>query len=362
MTMIALRRIWAGRLAVLAALFLALSLGLSACAKNPVTGEDELVLMSQRQELQMGAKYYPQVIQLNHGTPPQDPELQSYVTRVGLRMARISQRPNLPWQFAVVNSSQANAFALPGGKICITRGLITKMNNEDELAGVLGHEIGHVTARHAVAGYTRKILISGALLGLGLALGDNEFAPVVLAAAGVAGGLMMLSYSRDQERQADELGFQYMTTAGYNPMAMVNTFELFKKMQKSEPSEIQAWLSSHPLPRERITAARKRALASPLSSRPFRTAEFDHSLARQKRLAPAYAAMERGNALARKKQWSQAAQEYQRAISIFPGEGLFHSRLALARMRQGRTGQAIQEARQGVRLSNSAFYLCSSRD
>jgi predicted Zn-dependent protease len=345
-----------GRLAVLLALFAALSLGLSACAKNPVTGEEELVLMSEQQELAMGAKYYPQVIQLNHGLPPHDPQLQAYVNQVGRRLAAVSHRPQVPWQFAVVNTSQVNAFALPGGKISITRGLISKMNSEDELAGVLGHEIGHVTARHAVAGYTRQVLLTGALLGLALALGDNEFAPAALAAAGVAGTLMMLSYSRDQERQSDELGFAYMTKAGYNPLGMVQTFELFKRMEKTEPSEVAGWFSSHPLPAERIEAARMRALGSPNSSLPFHTASFQRMLAKQKRLAPAYAAADKGNALAQKKRWNEAAAWYQRAISLYPQEGMFYSRLALAQAELKNPRAALGNARQGAKLSGYNFY------
>ncbi|MCF8041510.1 MAG: M48 family metalloprotease, partial [Desulfarculaceae bacterium] len=353
--MIRWRSMWGCRTAV-AVLIVILSLFLAACAKNPVTGEEELAFMSEPQEIAMGARYYPEVIQLNNGTPPQDPQLQAYVGRVGQRLAKLSHRPNIPWQFTVVDSSQVNAFALPGGKICITRGLITRMNSEDELAGVLGHEIGHVTARHAVAAYTRQVLMAGAMLGLAIALSDSDYAPAVLAAAGVAGGLMMLSYSRDQERQSDQLGYAYMTRAGYNPLAMVNTFELFKKMQKTEPSEVESWLSSHPLPRERIVAAEKRALASPLSNRPFKTAQFQRSLARQKRLAPAYAAMDRGNALARKKKWRQAEAQYKRAIAMFPKESMFYSRLAVAQMKQKQNTQALASARKGARLAWGNFY------
>lgn len=353
--MFQLHRVWGCRTAV-AVLAVVLSLLSTSCAKNPVTGQDELAFMSEPQEIAMGANYYPEVIQLNHGLPPEDPELQAYVSGVGQRLANVSHRPNIPWQFTVVNSSQVNAFALPGGKICITRGLITKMGSEDELAGVLGHEIGHVTARHAVAAYTRQILMAGAVLGLTLALGDNEFAPAALAAAGMAGSLMMLSYSRDQERQADELGFAYMTKAGYNPSAMVNTFEMFKKMQETEPSEVREWLSSHPLPRERIVAAEKRALASPLSNRPFRTAQFNRGLALQKRLIPAYEAMDQGSDLAQEDQWTEAVAMYRKAIALYPKEGMFYSRLAMAQMENDQDTQALANAQKGARLSGGNFY------
>jgi predicted Zn-dependent protease len=339
-----------------AALLVFIAIFLAACAKNPVTGEEQLVFMSESQEISMGNNYYPQVIQLNNGPVPQDPQLQAYVSGVGNKLARLSHRPELPWQFTVVDSSQVNAFALPGGKICITRGLITKMDSEDELAGVLGHEIGHVTARHAVAAYTRQVLMAGAMLGLAIALSDSEYSQVALAAAGVAGGLMMLSYSRDQERQCDELGYEYMTKAGYNPTAMVNTFRLFQKMQKSEPGVIDGMLSSHPLPQERIVAAEQRALASPLSSQPYKTKQFQLSLNQQKHLVPAYAALDQGNTLAKKKRWGQAATQYQKAISLYPQESMFYSRLAIAQIKQQHTATALNSAKQGARLSEGGFY------
>ncbi|RJX29107.1 MAG: tetratricopeptide repeat protein [Desulfarculus sp.] len=331
-----------------------------ACAKNPVTGQDELVLMSEQQELAMGATYYPQTTQLNHGLPAGDPGLQSYVAGVGRRLAARSHRPNIPWQFNVVNTSQVNAFALPGGKISVTRGLVSKMSSEDQLAAVVGHEIGHVTARHSAAQYTRGVLVSLAVVGLAVALSmsDSDWAPVGIVAAGVAGQLLMLSYSRDQERQADELGYMYMTQNNYNPKGMVQVFEMFKAMQKSEPGFVQAVLSSHPLPSERIEAARQRVLhADPrLTSQPLKTQGFNRALALQKKRAPAYAAMDKGSALASQKRYAEAASYFQRAISLYPQEGLFHTNLALVYLQQKNNRAALQEAKTGAALSKNNFY------
>lgn len=331
---------------------------LAACAVNPVTGQQEIVLMSEPQELAMGAQYYPQTTQMNNGLVPHDQALQSYVSRVGHKLAKLSHRPNIPWEFNVVNSDQVNAFALPGGKISLTRGLLAKMNSEDEMASVLAHEIGHVTARHSVAQYTRGAFISLAVAGAGLALANNDYREAGAMAAGVAGGLLMLSYSRDQERQADELGYEYMVRAGYNPVGQVKTFEIFQELNKSEPGFIAAMLSSHPLTADRIQAARQRAAAAPphVKNRPLQTASYKKALASQKSRQPAYDAEAKGDALMGKKQYSAAANEYHRAAKLYGGDGIFLSKLAIAEYRQKDLGKAKQDSARGASISPGVYF------
>lgn len=147
-----------------------------------------------------------------------------------------------------------------------------------------------------------------------------------------------------------------MTKAGYNPKAMVKTFELFLSLRNSEPSLIQGWLSTHPPPHERIAAARKRARSSPAGERSIKTEMFQRSLARQKSLARAYVAMDQGDALAKKRQWSQVAEQYRKAISLYPKEGMFYTRLGMAQMEQGEEAPALASAEQGARLSNGTYY------
>lgn len=349
------------RTLVRAAVILAGLIGLvwlAACAKNPVTGEQELVLMSERQELAMGARYYSQTTQLNYGEVQRDQDLRDYVNGVGRRLALDSHRPKLPWQFNVVNTSQVNAFALPGGKISITRGLLAKMGSEDEMASVLGHEIGHVAARHSVAQYTRGMLISLAVVGVSAALADSKYRHVGSLVAGVAGTLLMLSYSRDQERQADELGYAYMTRAGYNPKGQVQTFMIFKSLEKSEPGFIRAMLASHPLTNERIQTARKRVESCDrrLVNQPLRVEPYMRSVALIKDTAPAYAAMDKGQAAYAKKNYAAAEKWYEKAIRFYPAEGLFHARLALAEVNRGQIREAERHAKAGARLSRDVFY------
>ncbi|MGD8561713.1 MAG: M48 family metallopeptidase, partial [Desulfarculaceae bacterium] len=236
----------------LAAIVLACLTLAAACAVNPVTGQQELSFMSEGQEVALGAQNFPLYTQKMGGKPADDKDLQGYVNNLGRKLAATSHRPNLPWEFNVVNHSSVNAMALPGGKIMVTRGLLNKLNSEDELAFVLGHEIGHVTARHAASQYTNGVLISVAVMGVGAALQGSDYAPLGTAVAGAAGSLLMLSYSRDQERQADELGYTYMVQNNYNPKAMLEVFKIFRSLEKEEPGVIGAMLRSHPLTSERI--------------------------------------------------------------------------------------------------------------
>jgi len=220
---------------------------LTGCAVNPVTGSRQLVLMSESQEIQLG-RDADQDITRSLGLYD-DPGLQSYVQDLGIRMARQSERPNLPWTFRVLDDPTVNAFALPGGYIYVTRGILTHFGSEAELAGVLGHEIGHVTARHGVVQVSRAQL---AQLGLGIGtILAPDLAPFAdLAGAGLS--LLFLSYGRDAERQADDLGLAYMTREGYDPREMAATFEMLASASGAEDGDrIPGFLSTHPDPLDR---------------------------------------------------------------------------------------------------------------
>ena len=230
---------------------------LSQCAVNPVTGRSELSLISESQEIEMGKQYYGPTIQSFDGLYLDD-EAETYVSDVGQNLARLSHRPHLDYEFKVVNSSQVNAFALPGGKICITRGLLTHMDHESQLAAVLGHEIGHVTAKHGVRAMSRQLLLGG-LLSLGAAALDYKGVQGrdAMMTAGLVGLQAVLAkYSRDQESQSDELGLQYMTKANYNPTGAVQLFELFEKLQTREPSFVEKMFASHPQSTDRKERAK----------------------------------------------------------------------------------------------------------
>lgn len=249
---------------------ISLSLVFAACATNPVTGRSEISLISQDQEIQIGQQGAQQVVQeiglVN------DQALQNYVQQVGAALAAKSERPNLPWSFRVVDDPTPNAFALPGGFIFVTRGLLDLMNNEAELASVLGHEIGHVTAKHSVTQMSQQQL---AQLGLGI---GAILSPTVaqfgdLAAQGL--GLLFLKYGRDDERQADDLGFRYALDQGYDVREMDDVFRSLQRLgEASKQSPLPTWLATHPGEAERIqTISAKLAQLQPGQVSNLRTAE-----------------------------------------------------------------------------------------
>jgi predicted Zn-dependent protease len=227
---------------------------LVACARNPVTGERELALISEAQEIQMGQQAAQQV-EASLGLV-QDEALQQYVSRIGQQIAGESERPELPWRFRVVDDPVPNAFALPGGFIYLTRGMMNLMDSEAELAAVLGHEIGHVTARHSVSQISRAQLAQLGL-GLGMVFVDELQQFSDLASTGLQ--LLFLKYGRDDERQADELGFRYALQEGYDVREMADVFATLQRVgQASGQSPLPTWLSSHPDPGERVARTQQR--------------------------------------------------------------------------------------------------------
>lgn len=227
---------------------------LTTCATNPVTGKSELALVSEAQEIDMGKQGAADVAQ-SIGLY-QDAAVQAYVSRLGLTLAARTERPNLPWQYQVVDDPAVNAFALPGGYIFVTRGLLTHITNEAELATVLGHESGHVAARHSVQQISREQV---AQLGLGI---GSILSPTVAKYGQVAGAglsVLFLKFSRDDETQADQLGFRYALADGFDVRQMVAVFQMLDSEEKlSGGGRLPEWQSTHPDPGNRIKVTEER--------------------------------------------------------------------------------------------------------
>ncbi|MGH9458283.1 MAG: M48 family metalloprotease [Thermoanaerobaculia bacterium] len=220
---------------------------LAACATNPVTGRRQLALVTEAQEIQMGQEAA-RAVARQMGLY-QDAELQAYVNRVGQEMARRSERPEIPWSFQIVDDPMVNAFALPGGPVFVTRGILAHFNSEAELASVLGHEIGHITARHAVEQISQAQLAN---LGVGLAMIlSPELAQFGdLASLGLQ--LLFMKFGRDDERQADDLGLRYMNTAGWDPREMPPVFGVISEISRAQGGgRVPEWASTHPDPANR---------------------------------------------------------------------------------------------------------------
>jgi predicted Zn-dependent protease len=228
------------QLALLAALFS------WTCARNPVTGKKELMLVSEGQEIQMGREAA-QAIPVELGLV-EDREIGQRVARLGGSIARNSERPALPWEFQVVDSPVVNAFALPGGWVYLTRGILAHMNSDAEMAGVLGHEVGHITIRHSAQQISRS-----QLTGLGLGLG-MIFVPEIrpygdLLQSGL--GLLFLKFGRDDETEADRVGVRYAVQSGYDPRQMAAFFDVLDRMRSDGDGVLPTWLSTHPDPADR---------------------------------------------------------------------------------------------------------------
>jgi predicted Zn-dependent protease len=245
---------------VLAALLVIHTVG---CSVNPATGKSQLAMMSEAQEIETG-RQADREISAELGLYP-DEDLQRYVSRVASQLAAKSERPALPWQFRVVDDPVVNAFALPGGFIYVTRGILAYFGSEAELAGVLGHEIGHVTARHSVEQMSKAQLAG---LGLGVAMIASETFRQFGGLAQVGMGLLFLKFSRDDERQADDLGLRYMVRASYDPAEMPRTFQTLGRVSAaSGAGRVPTWLSTHPAPEDRFQRLSEEVAALPPEAR-----------------------------------------------------------------------------------------------
>jgi len=235
------------------------SIAASGCAVNPATGKNQLMLVSEDQEIAMGRQADSAVV-TSIGLYA-DPVWQRYIQQFGARIAAKSERPGLPWTFRVVDDPDVNAFALPGGFIYVTRGLLAHMTSEAELASVVGHEIGHVTARHTAAEMSKQELI-----GLGLAAGSMASSQVAKYAstANQALGILYLKFSRDDESQADQLGLRYMRRASYDPRQMPEVFRMLERLSAAEGGgQLPTWLETHPSPANRVAAINAQIAALP---------------------------------------------------------------------------------------------------
>lgn len=220
-----------------------------SCAVNPVTGKRQLALISESGEISLGKETDAEIRQ-QYGVYD-DPAINEYVTRIGMSMVPHTHRPHLTYYFAVLDTPVVNAFAVPGGYIYVTRGILAMMNSEAELAVVLGHELGHVNARHSVTKMSQLILVQ-----LGLAVGGalSETVAKIAGVASIGMQLLFLKFSRDDEREADRLGVQYSRSGGFYPGEMIDFFSTLQKLGdlSGGHSSLPGFLSTHPLTSERI--------------------------------------------------------------------------------------------------------------
>ena len=336
------------------------AIALHGCAVNPVTGRSELAIVSfsEEEEAALGAKAYMPAVQQQGGFY-QDKELEAYVQEVGMRLARVSHRPNLKYRYRVLNSSVPNAFALPGGYIVINRGLLVGLSNEAEMAAVLGHETAHVTAKHSLAGYQRamatNVLVAGVVLATGGQAGVQEI-------SGVTASLIENGFSRDQEREADWLGIDYMVKAGYNPEGAIQLQEYFYRQLEGgkNPMWVEGLFRTHPFSKERLDNARARIRERyPYTVRDpkytLNEAVFVGKTARLREVQKAYDVSDQGDRLLKEKRFDEALAKYREAQRMQPDQAPFHSSAGSIRLIRKEYPAAEADLRKAIALDGELF-------
>lgn len=337
----------------LAASMAALLIG--GCGTNPVTKKTELQFVSEGQEIQIGQQNYSPARQSQGGDYVVDPELTAYLREVGQKLAAASDRPQLPYEFAVLNSSIPNAWAMPGGKIAFNRGLLYELNSEAELAAVLGHEIVHAAARHGAQGMERGILLQGAIMAVGIGTGDSRYAPLYVGGAQVAAQLVNQKYGRDAESESDFYGMKYMKNAGYDPAAAVTLQETFVRLSEGHKSNwLDGLFASHPPSQARVEA-NKKTLQEIGAGGDWGRERYAERTARLRATRPAYQAYDEGVKALSKGDTANATALAQKALSIEPREALFHELLGDVAMSQKRPEEALRYYGQAIDLNPDYF-------
>ncbi len=338
------------------------SLTLYGCATNPVTGKRELGLVPESYELRIGSQQYIPSRQMQGGDYVIDPELTKYVDEVGQKLAAVSDR-KLPYEFVVINNSVPNAWALPGGKIAVNRGLLTELNSEAELASILGHEIVHAAARHGAKGMERGMLLQGAVAVAGIASQGSSYANLAVRGSQIAAGLISQKYGRNAESESDLYGMKYMSLAGYDPKAAISVQETFLRLSKEAGKETD-WLSglfsSHPPSLERIEANRATAKTLPESGE-LGIQRYKDKIAHLIQTKDAYDALDKGDKALNEGKMKEALALAQQAIQGEPKEGHSHALIGDVYMKQQQYKNALTSYNKAVGLNSDFFYFYVQR-
>jgi len=325
------------------------------CAVNPVTGDTEFMLVTGEQELAMGAQNYVPMQQSQGGAYDVDPALTAYVRSVGNRLAAVSD-VDLPYEFTVLNNSVPNAWALPGGKIAINRGLLTEISSEAELAAVLGHEIVHAAARHTAQQMSRGMLMQGLVVATSVATNDSSYGNLAVGGAAVASQLITQKYGRGAELESDKYGMRYMAKAGYDPQGAVELQRTFVRLSEGRD---QDWLSglfaSHPPSQERVeenirTAGRLRP-GGELGVERYRAA-MQQTLEAQ----PAFDAYDEGRKALADKKTDEALALAEKAIDLLPKEAHFHALRGDVRLVNKQYDMAVTNYDRAIGRRGEFFY------
>ena len=319
--------------------------GLSGCATSPVTGETILVGMSEAQEKQTDAQVAPHQFSQDLGAI-QDEAVNRYVAGIGQRMGALTHRPQMPYSYRVLNANYVNAYIFPGGAMGVTRGILADLDDEAQLAALLGHELGHVNARHAAQRQGQNLVAQAALAGLNVAAQSSDWGGLMSMGGQIGASALLAGYSREHEREADALGQEYLVKAGYPATGMVRLHQLLVAEEKSAPSLLQTMFSTHPMSSERMQAAQAAAdsryrISNSLDARRER---FMDSTASLRRIRPTIDACKNGETAMAARQYPKAQAEFQTALARTPRDYASNLRMAQCLQAQGQTAKAVDYA------------------
>ena len=319
--------------------------GLSGCATSPVTGETILVGMSEAQEKQTDAQVAPHQFSQDLGAI-QDEAVNRYVAGIGQRMGTLTHRPQMPYSYRVLNANYVNAYTFPGGAMGVTRGILADLDDEAQLAALLGHELGHVNARHAAQRQGQNMVAQAAIAGLNVAAQNSDWGGLMSMGGQIGASALLAGYSREHEREADALGQEYLVKAGYPATGMVRLHQLLVSEEKSAPSLLQTMFSTHPMSSERMQAAQAAAdsryrISNSLDARRER---FMDSTASLRRIRPTIDACKNGETAMAARQYAKAQTEFQTALARTPRDYASNLRMAQCLQAQGQTAKAVSYA------------------
>ena len=336
---------------------------LCGCASNPVTGESQLMLVSEKEEIQIDRIYSPQQISADYGVT-QDARLAAYIQAVGAKMASLTHRPKMPYRFFLVNATYVNAYAFPGGTIACTRGILLKLENEGELAALIGHELGHVNARHTAEIMSKNKLTSAIVGGIGAAVGayDAGYGNVAAQLGMLGSGALLASYSRDNERQADDLGLKYMVEAGYNPDGMVGLMDMLQNMSRHKAGAAELLFATHPMSDERYKTAVKnvRKKYQDAAKKPLFRERYMDSIAALRKIEKGIDLMQQGDALMAAKKYAEAESRFTQALKIATDDYTGLIKLSESQLMQEKFAEAdrsSQQAKKAYPREAQAYFI-----